>query len=80
MHAQPVREQLGAGAASGMQTHAPDTSELAMVVDKFVAVMALIHLLEPLPMIEAACINHRTQEKGESRPQHWLVSGLLLGV
>lgn len=76
MHAQPVGEQLGAGAASDMQTHTPDASELEMVVDKFVAVMVLIHLLEPLPIIEAACINHRTQEKGESHPQHWLVSGL----
>jgi hypothetical protein len=70
--------QPGAEAADGMQvmpTDTPETSELKLVVDRFVAVMALIQLVEPLPIIQAACINHRTQEKGDSRPQHWQVSG-----
>lgn len=53
---------------------AAEEAALQDAVGRFVAVTALTHLLNPMPVIQAACVNHLTHQQGEAPPQHWAVS------
>jgi hypothetical protein len=53
---------------------AAEEAAMLVAVERLLAVMVLNHLLQPLPMIKAACVNHLTNQQGEAPRQHWPVS------
>lgn len=60
---------------SGSQRpHLQHMEELQDVVDRFYGMLGIIFALQPVPLLEAACLNHRTQEQVAPPKQHWQVS------
>jgi len=70
----------GSGGASterlsgSQRPHLQHMAELQDVVDRFYGVLTIIFALQPMPLVEAACLNHRTQEQVAAPKQHWQVS------
>jgi len=49
-------------------------SELQAVVDRFFGLLTIVMATNPMPLIQAMCLNHRTQQQETPPPDHWEVS------
>lgn len=46
-------------------------SELQAVVDRFFGLLTIVMATNPMPLIQAMCLNHRTQQQETPPPDHW---------
>lgn len=49
-------------------------AELQVELSKFCGLLSVVFVLQPLPLVQAGSINHRTQVQQEPGTQHWVVS------
>lgn len=77
-YAQAARVSAGSetaeSAAAQHSAHSND-ADVKVAVDRFLGIITFIMVLHPLPLIEAMCLNHLTQQQDTPPAHHWTVSG-----
>lgn len=64
----------GAPASTQGPAHPVPESELQDAIDRFFGILLLAFACQPMPLFNAACINHRTGQQVEPPAHHWMVS------
>lgn len=70
-------DSAGSEADESAAQHSAHSTEadVKVAVDRFWGIITFIMALHPLPLIEAMCLNHLTQQQDTPPAHHWTVSG-----